>query len=463
MAVAVPGAVLFRAAVHRTACPPVPGIFCGAPPGNKARRTAFLHTKIRFMHLLRRTGQNKLRQRRFGTRRPKGDVFPLYSHFIQFTLPRIGQGFVAAVLYGNFLFLPFFVWLWPAHPLLFWLLPAALTAAAMLACRNPLHVGMIWTAYLTALYLISDALCLIFWRIGGGAWRIWQALYAGGLSVWVLTALLIGYGRIRAHTLRVTRYTLSTPKALPGGHLRIVQLSDLHPGSTMNARRIPELRERIEALRPDLIVLTGDVFDETTPRTEFEAFGQLFAELAAPLGKWFVFGNHDLGHHWRDPQYDRADLETMFSRAKVRVLEDVAVLAGRGETPHPVRLVGRKDWLYTEHKRFSPWMLMPAGPDAVYTIVLDHEPRELWADAAAGADLILCGHTHGGQIWPLGLLSKLFRYNDVNYGYKQITPTCAAIVSGGTGTWSYQVRTEGRTEIVCVDITQSGVTERPRA
>ena len=49
---------------------------------------------------------------------------------------------------------------------------------------------------------------------------------------------------------------------------------------------------------------------------------------------------------------------------------------------------------------------------------------------------------------------KLFRYNELNYGMKQITPACAAIVSGGTGTWGYKIRTEGKTELVMVEIEQ---------
>ena len=55
---------------------------------------------------------------------------------------------------------------------------------------------------------------------------------------------------------------------------------------------------------------------------------------------------------------------------------------------------------------------------------------------------------------PTGLVAKLFRYNELNYGMKQITPACAAIVSGGTGTWGYKIRTEGKTELVMVEIEQ---------
>ena len=203
-----------------------------------------------------------------------------------------------------------------------------------------------------------------------------------------------------------------------------------------------------------MILFTGDIFDEHVERPDFDSFNAFFATLDPPGGKWFVLGNHDLFHHWREPSYGRADLEGALARAHIRILEDVSQLAYVGKDATPVRIVGRKDWLYTQGNRFTPAQLMPNGPDNVYTILLDHEPRELKADAAAGANLILSGHTHGGQIWPTGLVAKLFRYNELNYGMKQITPACAAIVSGGTGTWGYKIRTEGKTELVMVEIEQ---------
>ena len=69
----------------------------------------------------------------------------------------------------------------------------------------------------------------------------------------------------------------------------------------MDHTRIPELKAKIEACRPDLLVLTGDIFDEFTEPEELDAFCKLFGELDAPLGKYYVLGNHDLFHHWREP------------------------------------------------------------------------------------------------------------------------------------------------------------------
>ena len=86
------------------------------------------------------------------------------------------------------------------------------------------------------------------------------------------------------------------------------------------------------------------------------------------------------------------------------------------------------------------------------TVWLDHEPRDFKNAAAAGADLILSGHTHGGQVWPAGAVGMVAK-NERNYGRKNIADHCDAIVSGGTGTWGYKFRTQGRTEIVCAEIT----------
>lgn len=375
----------------------------------------------------------------------------MYHPFLQFGLPRLGQLALAVLLYLNFLQLHV-VQLFAGMPVLYYGLPLLMVAALSWVSRDPLGPGMVAAGYLTALYCAGTALGVAARLLGGPLRTVWLAVWMEGALPWLVTAVVLLVGRRRALALHTTVYRLHTNKPLPGGTLRIVQLSDLHPraAAALDHTRIPELRQKIEAFRPDLIVLTGDVFDEYTPREEFEAFNALFAALAPPLGKWFVLGNHDLFHHWRQPAYDRAELEAAFDAAGVRMLEDACALL---PTDPPVRVVGRKDYLYTGGRRAAPSQLLPAGPDGVYTVWLDHEPRELRQAAAAGADLILSGHTHGGQIWPAGLVGRLVK-NELNYGKKAVGPGCTAIVSGGTGTWGYKLRTEGRTEIVCIEIRQ---------
>ncbi len=370
----------------------------------------------------------------------------MYHPFFQFFLPRVGQAALAGLLYWNFLQLPPLAWLAP-WPLLYYGLPLALVALLGWLARDPLGLGIVLVGYLTALYCAGNLLGLATRVLGGPVRTLWQVLWLEGMTPWLLTALIWWWGRRRALRLCTTTYRLTTEKPLPGGRLTIVQLSDLHPNpkAAMHRGRIPELRAAVEACRPDLLVLTGDVFDEFTAPEEFAAFCALLGELQAPLGKYYVLGNHDLFHHWREPSFDRAALETAMARAGVRILEDAAVLAGG------VRIVGRKDYLYTGGRRFAAADLMPGGPDDRYTVWLDHEPRDFKNAAAAGADLILSGHTHGGQVWPAGAVGMAAR-NERNYGRKRVGETCTAIVSGGTGTWGYRFRTQGKTEIVRVEV-----------
>lgn len=370
----------------------------------------------------------------------------MYHPFFQFFLPRVGQAALAGLLYWNFLQLPFLEWLAP-WPLLYYGAPLVLVAVLGWLARDPLGLGIVLVGYLTALYCAGNALGLAARLAGGPVRDVWRVLWLDGITPWLLTGFLWWWGRRRAVRLRTTRYQLPTEKPLPGGKLTIVQVSDVHPNpaAAMHSGRIPELRAKIEACRPDLLVFTGDIFDEFTEPEEFAAFCGLFGALEAPLGKYYVLGNHDLFHHWREPSFDRAALEAAMAKAGVRILEDAAVLT------QGVRVVGRKDYLYTGGRRFPANQLLPGGPDDHYTVWLDHEPRDFKNAAAAGADLILSGHTHGGQVWPAGAVGMAAR-NERNYGKKQVGPACTAIVSGGTGTWGYRLRTQGKTEIVCVTV-----------
>lgn len=373
----------------------------------------------------------------------------MYGHFIQFTIPKIGQALVAVVLYLNFLKLPFVACFAGAHPAVYLLLPLLLLAVMSWIGRDPLGPGMIVNSHLTGLYIAGDVVGLPARAIGGTVQAAWQTIWMGGLLAWVGTAAMMVWSYFKAMRLVTTTYRLQTTKPLPGGKLRVLQISDLHPGEgAMDRKRIPELNRRIRELNPDMILFTGDIFDEHVERPDFDSFNAFFATLDPPGGKWFVLGNHDLFHHWREPSFGRADLERGLAQAGVRLLEDTAVTL-----PCGVRIVGRKDYLYTNGKRFTAAQLMPSGLDDRYTIWLDHEPRDFKNAAAAGADLILSGHTHGGQVWPAGAVGMVAK-NERNYGKKEITDTCAAIVSGGTGTWGYKFRTQGKTEIVCVEIKQ---------
>ncbi|HCL03309.1 MAG TPA: hypothetical protein DHW61_13045, partial [Lachnoclostridium phytofermentans] len=85
---------------------------------------------------------------------------------------------------------------------------------------------------------------------------------------------------------------------------------------------------------------------------------------------------------------------------------------------------------------------------------LDHQPSELETAASLGVDLQLSGHTHNGQIWPIGLITKIFHINELNYGNKKID-NYNAIVTSGIGCWGFPLRLGSKSEIVIIQVNNS--------
>lgn len=180
----------------------------------------------------------------------------MYGHFIQFTIPKIGQALVAVVLYLNFLKLPFVACFAGVYPAVYLLLPLLLLAVMSWIGRDPLGPGMIVNSHLTGLYIAGDVVGLLARAIGGTVLTAWQTIWMGGLLAWVGTAAMMLWSYFKAMRLVTTTYRLQTTKPLPGGKLRVLQISDLHPGKgAMDRKRIPELNRRIRELNPDMILL----------------------------------------------------------------------------------------------------------------------------------------------------------------------------------------------------------------
>lgn len=115
----------------------------------------------------------------------------MYGHFIQFTIPKIGQALVAVVLYLNFLKLPFVACFAGAYPAVYLLLPLLLLAVMSWIGRDPLGPGMIVNSHLTGLYIAGDIVGLLARAIGGTVLTVWQTIWMGGLLAWVGTAAMM--------------------------------------------------------------------------------------------------------------------------------------------------------------------------------------------------------------------------------------------------------------------------------
>jgi hypothetical protein len=195
---------------------------------------------------------------------------------------------------------------------------------------------------------------------------------------------------------RLTLHHPALPEAADG--LRLAQISDLHVGAYMAPERLLGYLRRVQALAPDLVVVTGDVMDDGLAQLGLAA--DALGSLRAPLGVWAVLGNHD---YVVDPDAVAAAL-----RARgVRVLRnEAATLGDRLPGGERLAIVGIEDPDSRGGGEDYQPLLAPAfaavPPDADFRLLLSHRPSAFPAAAAAGATLTLAGHTHGGQaILPL--------------------------------------------------------------
>jgi hypothetical protein len=217
----------------------------------------------------------------------------------------------------------------------------------------------------------------------------------------------------------------------------IVALSDLHLGTTLGADWLAGRVDQVAALRPDAVVLLGDVFEGHGGAGE-----QLLAgarRFSAPLGVWAVTGNHEFhGRSGRsDPTLEAAGFAVLHDRwaelAPGLVVAGVDDLTSRRRAGAGEGAVGRA--------------LEGRPPGAV--VLLSHTPWQAEQAAAAGAGLMLSGHTHAGQVWPFSYLVAR-RYPLLQGRYELAGMT--VIVSRGTGTWGPRMRLWRPGEIVRVTL-----------
>jgi predicted MPP superfamily phosphohydrolase len=233
--------------------------------------------------------------------------------------------------------------------------------------------------------------------------------------------------RAKVHTLDIT-----VQKNVAGTkELTIVAVSDMHLGAVYARRCLQRWITQINELKPDIVFLVGDTFDDNPAPVFRKKLGELFAQLHAPLGVYAVTGNHEMmGEPVASMQY--------LSQFGVQPLLDTAVWVD-----NRFYVVGRMDRSAKGRKTIAE--LTAPLDETRPVIVLDHQPYEWDAIAAAGADISLSGHTHHGQLWPLSQLTRSMYEQDWGYLQKGATHF---YTSCGIGAWGAPVRIASHSEIV---------------
>ncbi len=273
--------------------------------------------------------------------------------------------------------------------------------------------------------------------------RRWH--FAEDITAVSIVVIYLGIGWFLGHHVFQTNYTFETQKDLGQENLRVVQITDSHLSVTLDGEKFAKHLEEIQCLNPDVVVITGDFVDDDSEKEDMLKACKALGELKTTYGVYFVFGNHDEGY-FNSRNFSAEELRLSLEENGVKILEDESVLINDS-----LYIIGRNDRSYP--KRESMENLVSQLDKSKYMLVLDHQPNDFDAQADARVDLVLSGHTHGGHIFPAGIIGVLIGSNDCAYGTEVRGNTVFEVSSGISG-WAIPFKTGAISEYVVIDITE---------
>ncbi|MFZ5640983.1 MAG: metallophosphoesterase [Bacillota bacterium] len=319
------------------------------------------------------------------------------------------------------------------------------------------YIGAYWLAamyYSVLVLFVIDLVRLLdkglgYLRLGFLPAALKQNPLAAPVAGFLVLTLVIGilaYGTWNARHPVVTRYELTVAKdAGPLRRLHVVVVSDIHLGEIMHNGRLVKMVDMINELKPDLVLLPGDVIDENIGPFVEQNMTETFRRLNPRFGIYAVPGNHEYigGHIDEAVRYMEAAGIRILRDSYVKVADSFYV-AGRDDRS--------RERMGSKSRQDLAGML--AGIDrSLPVIVLDHQPVRLEEAQQNGVDIQLSGHTHRGQLFPNQLITG--RMYEKDWGLLR-KGSLQVIVSSGFGTWGPPVRTGNQPELVDLVINFSG-------
>ena len=316
------------------------------------------------------------------------------------------------------------------------------------------YIGFIWlfwaglVALCVSILAVGDLMRAIYSRfLGGdeldsGRRRFFARGLAGAATAAAATTATSGVALAlsdpKLESIRVPIDGL--PEALDG--FRIVQLSDTHFGPTLRHEFADHLVERVNALRPDLVALTGDLVDGSV--SDLGPIVRKLASIDARHGIFFVTGNHEY-YSGAGPWVDALD------SWGIRVLRnECAVVKHDGAE---LDILGVDDWRASRFMKDHGYDFERANQGRDRTrpsVLLSHQPKAIHDAAKGEIDLVLCGHTHGGQIWPGKYIVKLVQ--PYVRGLHRHSERTWIYVHCGTGFWGPPIRVGVPAEVALIEL-----------
>jgi len=268
--------------------------------------------------------------------------------------------------------------------------------------------------------------------------RAWmqKSVHVGVLGVCPPVTALGVWQAVRPPVVREVHLPIPhLPEALKT--LRIVQFTDLHIGPTIKRKHVEGIVQQINALQPDIIVMTGDLVDGSVAHLSDDVAP--LAKLNARYGKFFVTGNHEYYSGvmpWLE-KIAELGLTTLLNAHQMIEHDGVKILLA-GVTDYRAQR-------YEPTHASSPAQAIQGAPETDLRILLAHQPSTVFEASQVGFDLQISGHTHGGQYYPWNLIAKMA--NPYIQGLHHHDGKTWIYVSPGTGYWGPPIRLGTEPEI----------------
>lgn len=286
---------------------------------------------------------------------------------------------------------------------------------------------------------------LLYWVLRMMGLKLNNYTSEAGATVLLLLIVFLVWGSRNAWSTIVRTHPIQVDKSIgTSTPLTIAVASDLHLGNIVGNRHLKKMVAKINNMRPDIILLAGDVLDDSIEPFIRNRMSEQLKQLKARHGVYAVLGNHEY-YGGSIKQYTE-----LMNSIGIKVLQDeVEEVAG-------TYIVGRKDKTAENmevegRKRVST--LLEGLDLSRPVIMMDHQPTGFDIAAQAGVDILLSGHTHRGQIAPNHWITK--RLFELDWGYLQ-KDNLHVIVSSGYGTWGPPIRLASRSEIIKLEVMLEG-------
>lgn len=272
--------------------------------------------------------------------------------------------------------------------------------------------------------------------------KVWEIINKSLIIPVICTIIVIVYGYVNIHDVKKTEYIIRTNEV--SEEYKVILITDIHYGTVLDESEFDEVLDKINNENPDAIILGGDMVDESTSKEDIIKLYEKLANLNNTMGIYHVEGNHDRQKYSDKPTLSDEEYEKLKEELSIYFLEDDVI-----QINNDMLLCGRLD--VSDKERLSIGQLLDKTDDSKFIIVADHQPREYEEAKEAGANLVVSGHTHAGQIFPVGYFTTLVGGAEQNYGLKMVDNMVGIVSSGLTG-WGFPIRTSEHCEYVVIHI-----------